>query len=142
MCSKSRSLIPTAELERLYRRRGDAYVGLKKWQNALDDLRQGITADTTDAILLSKRARAYEALKNWDAAAADWSRAATGNPDGAKLLAEFARRLAAGGQPALATPSLKRLNRFTSERSRRTLKMTSSYPNSRKSWLTRTPTGD
>ena len=74
----------------------------KDWPRAVKIYSRGITAETTDVLLLSKRARAYEALQNWDAAAADWSRAATGNPEGAKLLAEFARRLAAGGQVPLA----------------------------------------
>jgi WD40 repeat protein/tetratricopeptide (TPR) repeat protein len=157
---------PTADLQRLYGRRGNAHVALRQWQHAVDDYArcvtdattddallfnqalalyqihgdqqaidqlverrpklagqigdliiqdqdkdwpravkiysQGITAETTDVVLLSKRAHAFEARKNWDAAAADWSRAATGNPEGAKLLAEFGRRLAAGGQVALA----------------------------------------
>jgi tetratricopeptide (TPR) repeat protein len=79
---------------------GDAFIQDqdKDWPRAVAIYSRGITAKTTDVVLLSKRARAYEALKNWDAAAADWSRAATGNPDGAKLLAEFAQRLAAAGQ--------------------------------------------
>ncbi len=64
---------------------------------------RGITAEATDAVLLSKRARGYEALENWDAAAADWSRAATGNPEAAKLLGEFGQRLAAAGQVPLAS---------------------------------------
>ena len=74
----------------------------KDWQRALEIYNKGLTAQTTDALLLAKRARAHEALQNWDAAAADWSRAATRNPDGARLLADFARRLAAGGQAPLA----------------------------------------
>jgi len=87
-----------AELQRLYRRRGNAFVSLQKWPEAVDDYAHVVTPETTDVDLLSKRARAHEALKNWDAAAADWSRVATGNSEGAKLLTEFARRLAAGGQ--------------------------------------------
>ena len=91
-----------ADLKRLYRRRGNAYVSLKKWAEALDDYAHVVTDTTTDEDLISNRARAYEALRNWEAAAADWSRATAGNPDRAKLLAEFARRLAAGGQVPLA----------------------------------------
>ena len=92
----------SAHLRRLYRRRGDAYVSLQNWPEAVRDYAHVVTQETQDVDLLSNRARAHEALKNWDAAAADWSRAATGNPEGAKLLAEFARRLAAGGQVPLA----------------------------------------
>jgi WD40 repeat protein len=91
-----------ARLRRLYRCRGDAYVRLQKWPEAVDDYGHVITPKTTDALLLANRARALEALKKWDAAAADWSRAATGSPEGARLLAEFARRLVAGNQVALA----------------------------------------
>ena len=80
------------DLKRLYGRRGNAYVRLEKWQEAVADFAHVVTTETTDVDLLSKRANAYEALKNWEAAAADWSRAATGNPEGAKRLAEFARR--------------------------------------------------
>jgi WD40 repeat protein/tetratricopeptide (TPR) repeat protein len=92
----------TADIQRLYGRRGIAYVSLEKWPEALADFAQVITKETTDVDLLSNRARAYEGLKNWDAAAADWSRAAAASPDGAKLLADFARRLAAAGQVPLA----------------------------------------
>lgn len=89
-------------LRRLYRRRGDAYVNLQKWQEAVDDYAHVITPETTNALLLSNRARAHEGLKHCDAATADWSRAANGNPEGPKLLADFARRLAAGGHLTLA----------------------------------------
>jgi tetratricopeptide (TPR) repeat protein len=92
----------SARLRQLYRHRGDAYVGLHQWAEAIDDYAQLITPETTDALLLANRARAHEALEHWEAAAADWSRAATGNLAGAALLAEFARRLAAGGQAPLA----------------------------------------
>jgi tetratricopeptide (TPR) repeat protein len=92
----------SSHLRRLYRRRGDAYVSLQKWPEAVADYTHVVTPETTDVDLLSKWARAQEGLQNWEAAAADWSRAATGNPQGAKLLAEFARRLAAEGQVALA----------------------------------------
>jgi WD40 repeat protein/tetratricopeptide (TPR) repeat protein len=74
----------------------------QNWQRAVEIYNKGITANTTDADLLSRRARAYEALNKWDAAAADWSRAANGNPEGPKLLAEFGRRLAAADQVSLA----------------------------------------
>jgi WD40 repeat protein len=92
----------TADLERLYRRRGNAYVALRQWQQALDDYIHVVTPETKDVELLSNRARAHQAVQKWEAAAADWSRAAASSPDGAKLLAEFARRLAAANQPALA----------------------------------------
>ncbi len=97
------------------------------WQRAVEIFSKGMTAETRaineggmmahegkpkdapdssfilhPSSLLPRRARADEALKNWDAAAADWSRAATGSAGEPRLLAEFARRLAAGGQVALA----------------------------------------
>ena len=121
----------SAALRRLYRRRGDAYVSLQKWPEAVRDYAHVVTQETQDVDLLSNRARAHEALKNWDAAAADWSRAATGNPEGAKLLAEFARRLAAGGQVPLANGQFEKAEHFTNDRCRRTLKMTWSP----RSWL-------
>ena len=114
----------SAHLRRLYRRRGDAYVSLQNWPEAVRDFAHVVTQETQDFDLLSNRARAHEALKNWGAAAADWSRAATGNPEGAKLLAEFARRLAVGGQPPRQTVSSKRLEHFMKDRWRRNLKMT------------------
>jgi WD40 repeat protein/tetratricopeptide (TPR) repeat protein len=92
----------------LYRRRGDLYLGLQKWSDAVDDYAHVSTGDTTDADLLSKRAGAYEALKKWDAAAADWSRAAQENPRAPKLLAAFARRLAAAGQMPLANAQFEK----------------------------------
>jgi len=92
----------SARLRRLYCRRGDAYLSLQKWQQAIDDYAHVITPETTDIDLLSNRARAQEALQHWDAAAADWSRAASGNPQEARWLAEFAHRLAAVGQIPLA----------------------------------------
>jgi tetratricopeptide (TPR) repeat protein len=92
----------SSHLQRLYRRRGDAYVAMQKWPEAVDDYAHVITQETTDALLLSNRARAHEGLKKWDAAAADWARAVTGHQEGAKWLAEFARRLAADGQVSLA----------------------------------------
>jgi WD40 repeat protein len=92
----------SARLQRLYRRRGDAFFSLQKWPEAVEDYDHVITQDTTDVTLLSQRARAHEALKKWDAAAADWERAAIGHPQGAKWHGEFARRLAAGGHLGLA----------------------------------------
>jgi tetratricopeptide (TPR) repeat protein len=96
------SLEAAADLNRLYRGRGNAYIRLQKWREAARDYAHVVTEETTDVELLSNRARAHEALKNWDAAAADWSAAVSGNPAGARLLGEFARRLAAGGQVPLA----------------------------------------
>jgi WD40 repeat protein len=101
-----------AQLRRLYRRRGDEYIRLQKWPEAVDDYNHVVTPETTDALLLSNRARAHEALKKWAAAAADWSRAATGNPEGAKLLAEFARRLAASGLVSLANATRTKARRL------------------------------
>jgi tetratricopeptide (TPR) repeat protein len=92
----------SAHLRRLYRRRGEAYVSLGKWPEAVADYDHVITRETTDLDLLSNRARAHEALKNWGSAAADWSRAATGNREGGKWLAEFARRLADRGESRFA----------------------------------------
>jgi WD40 repeat protein len=92
----------SAPLRRLYRRRGDVYVALEKWAEAVDDYAHVITPQTTDVVLLSNRARALEGVKQWDAAAADWTRVAAGDAEGAKCLAEFARRLGAGGQVSLA----------------------------------------
>jgi WD40 repeat protein/tetratricopeptide (TPR) repeat protein len=98
----------TFRLRSLYRRRGDVYLRLQKWSEAIDDYVHVITPETTDADLLSKRARAYEALNKWDAAAADWSRASLGNPEGSRLVTGFARRLAAAGQVRLANGQYER----------------------------------
>ncbi len=49
---------PAADLQRLYRRRGNAYLGLKKWQQALDDYVRIVTDATTDDALLSNQALA------------------------------------------------------------------------------------
>jgi WD40 repeat protein/tetratricopeptide (TPR) repeat protein len=108
-----------AAIDRLIERRpqltgpiGDLFTQAKDNEN---DLRRavalftkGLTAAPDSALLLSKRALANERLKNWDAAAADWSRAATGDLASAKLLADFARRLATGGQVALALEHFKK----------------------------------
>jgi WD40 repeat protein/serine/threonine protein kinase len=114
--AEPRARAASARRRRLHRCRGDAYVGLGQWQEAVNDYAQVITPDTTDALLLSNRARAHEALKNWDAAAADWSRAATGNPEGAKLLAELARRLAANGQVSLANATWAKARKWFEEK--------------------------
>ena len=97
----------SAPLRRLYRRRGDAYVSLQRWQEAVDDYAHVISPETTDAPLLSNRARAHEALRHWDSAAADWARAAAENPEGAIWLVEFAGRLVTRGQVALVKPQLE-----------------------------------
>jgi tetratricopeptide (TPR) repeat protein len=47
-----------SDLRRLYRRRGDAYVAAKQWQEAVDDYARGITAATTDDALLANQALA------------------------------------------------------------------------------------
>ena len=83
---------------------GDVFIqgDDKDWRRAVEIYSQGITAETTDAELLSRRARAYEELKDFSAAAADWARAAEGNPTGEKLLAQFRQRLAKADQHELA----------------------------------------
>ena len=45
-------------LQRLYRRRGDAYLASKQWQQAADDYARGITAGTTDDSILANQALA------------------------------------------------------------------------------------
>ncbi len=92
----------SASLQRLYRRRADAYIALGKWAEAVDDYAHVITPKTTDVVLISNRARAFEGVKQWEAAAADWTRVAAGNPEGAKLLADFTRRLVDAAQVPLA----------------------------------------
>lgn len=67
------------DLRRLYRHRGDAYVQLQKWREAVEDYAHVVT-EGSDADLLKTRARAYEALMDWDAAATDWLRAARQKP--------------------------------------------------------------
>ncbi len=46
------------DLKRLYLRRGNAYVGLKKWTAALDDYAHVVTDTTTDEELLANQATA------------------------------------------------------------------------------------
>jgi WD40 repeat protein/tetratricopeptide (TPR) repeat protein/energy-coupling factor transporter ATP-binding protein EcfA2 len=55
---KQQDLGPVADLQRLYRRRGNAYLGLKQWQQALDDYARIITGETTDEDLLANQALA------------------------------------------------------------------------------------
>jgi WD40 repeat protein/tetratricopeptide (TPR) repeat protein len=47
-----------SDLRRLYRRRGDAYVAVKQWQEAVDDYARGITTATTDDAILANQALA------------------------------------------------------------------------------------
>ncbi len=93
---------------------GDLFIQgeAKDWKRAVEIYSQGITAQKTDADLLSKRARAHEALKNWDAAAADWASAARDNPDRAKLLVQFGRRLAEAQQHELAALHRQQARQF------------------------------
>ncbi len=54
---------PTADLRRLYGRRGNAHVALRQWQQAVDDYARGVTDATTDEALLSNQALAlYQIL--------------------------------------------------------------------------------
>lgn len=55
---KQQQPVPEADLHRLYRRRGDAYLALKKWQQADDDYGQGITGEINDEALLANQAMA------------------------------------------------------------------------------------
>ena len=48
---------PTADLRRLYGRRGNAHVALKQWQQAQADYSRGVTDATTDFTLLSNQRR-------------------------------------------------------------------------------------
>jgi len=48
----------SADLRRLYRRRGDAYVSLQKWREAVEDYAHVVTDETRDAELLINRALA------------------------------------------------------------------------------------
>ena len=52
----------SASLRRLYRSRGDAYVSLKKWPEAVSDYARVVTAATTDDALLSNQALAQANL--------------------------------------------------------------------------------
>jgi WD40 repeat protein/tetratricopeptide (TPR) repeat protein len=48
----------TADLQRLYRRRGNAHLDLKQWQKAHDDYERGMAGETTDEDLLANLALA------------------------------------------------------------------------------------
>ncbi len=49
---------PTADLQRLYARRGNAYVALRHWQQAVDDFARGVTTD--DAVLTGQALALYQ----------------------------------------------------------------------------------
>lgn len=49
---------PTANLSRLYARRGMAYAGLRQWQSSLDDFALGALDDAADEALQGSRAQA------------------------------------------------------------------------------------
>ena len=53
--SQQKSKERATDLKRLYRRRGMAYVGLEKWQYAVDDFAHVVTDQTTDDVLLSNQ---------------------------------------------------------------------------------------
>jgi len=48
--------IPADDVQRLHCRRGNAYLGLKQWRQAVEDYAQGITNETTDDDLLAHQA--------------------------------------------------------------------------------------
>ena len=58
-----------AQLQRLYARRGNAHVGLKQWQQAVDDYEHCVTDDTTNESLLTSqalaRAEVMLAINRW-----------------------------------------------------------------------------
>src|SRR5205807_10056291 len=56
--SKQTPKARAVDLERLYGRRGNAYVASRQWQQALDDYARIITDATTDDALLSNQALA------------------------------------------------------------------------------------
>ena len=126
--SQHKPAAPAADLQRLHVRRGNAYVSLRQWQQAVDDYARVVTDATTDVDLLSKRARAYGALKNWDAAAADWR----GPRPEIRRAWNCSPSLHVSLLPAKsfrwAKFSLKSLRHFTNDRWRRILKTTRSPP--------------
>jgi WD40 repeat protein/tetratricopeptide (TPR) repeat protein len=63
--SQQKPAAQAAELQRLYRRRGDAYVRLQQWSEAVDDYARVVTAATTDDALLENQAMA-QANGLWD----------------------------------------------------------------------------
>ena len=64
---------PSAPLQRLYRRRGDAYVGLRQWQQALDDYAHIVTGTTKEEELLANQAMAEASLFLERESAATWT---------------------------------------------------------------------
>jgi eukaryotic-like serine/threonine-protein kinase len=56
--SQQKPAARAADLQRLYGRRGMAYVKLEKWQDAVDDFAHAVTDQTTDDLLLSNQALA------------------------------------------------------------------------------------
>ena len=56
--SQPKAEATTANLKRLHERRGNAYVALKQWQQAVDDYARAVTDATTDDALLSNQALA------------------------------------------------------------------------------------
>jgi eukaryotic-like serine/threonine-protein kinase len=56
--SRRKPRAAAADLERLYGRRGNAYVALQEWQKAIDDYARTITDSTTDDALLTNQALA------------------------------------------------------------------------------------
>jgi WD40 repeat protein/tetratricopeptide (TPR) repeat protein len=66
---------PMPDLQRLYRRRGDAYVSLSQWSSAVEDYARGITPETTDDALRTRHARAQAEvfIGSWQIApTAEW----------------------------------------------------------------------
>ncbi len=60
----------TADLERLYRRRGDAYLASQQWRQAVDDYGHVVTSTTTDEALLTNQAKALAEVM---LRSADWT---------------------------------------------------------------------
>jgi tetratricopeptide (TPR) repeat protein len=56
---------PTADLHRLYGRRGNAQVALRQWHRAVDDYAKSITGETTNEDLLANRALALAESSLW-----------------------------------------------------------------------------
>src|SRR5262249_8607201 len=60
------------DIQRLYARRGNAYVALRQWQQAIDDYARGMTDATTDEALLPNQALALgESLLRLDVPGVD-----------------------------------------------------------------------
>src|SRR5207237_10454914 len=60
--SKQKSATAASDLKRLYGRRGNAYVRLDKYHEAVADFARVITKETTDEELLNNQARALAAV--------------------------------------------------------------------------------